>query len=346
MKHSALRTARIVLALAAAFCLAGVIAAGTGCSCSSNTAANNDNTEEALNVSEKEVNEADVEAATPEPQTFLIIGNDYWEGYYETDRSDLMLLMRVDFEKGVINMVSVPRDARYTWEDGTVTKANEVYASQGAEGACKAVEQVTGCKVTNYINIGFDGLEAIVEQFGGLDMYVPRTITYTFYSKDHDAVTLNEGQQILDSWQTMVLCRARTGYKNYSLDQDMMRQCVDRQMLIALMKQAFTDKTKAAELLVSLLPNVETNIDTATIKSWAEALMKNDQLTVYATSGPTAGGIDADTQLWLCYDDPEAWAGLMEIFNQGGDTSTYDACINTTEASDYPIRTTTVIDLK
>ena len=33
--------------------------------------------------------------------------------------------------------------------------------------------------------------------------------------------------------------------------------------------------------------------------------------------GPLQGDIDQETGLWLCYEDPEGWAALMEAVDSG-----------------------------
>ena len=48
-------------------------------------------------------------------------------------------------------------------------------------------------------------------------------------------------------------------------------------------------------------------------------------MTIYSCSGPSAGDInEAAGGIWLCYEDPEGWANLMEVVNTGADPSDVD----------------------
>ena len=48
-------------------------------------------------------------------------------------------------------------------------------------------------------------------------------------------------------------------------------------------------------------------------------------MTVYSCTGPSEGGIYEGTNgLWMCYEDPEGWAKLMEAVDAGEDPSTVD----------------------
>lgn len=328
---------KLVLAVALAACLAAVTLVLAGCG--SKAPANNNTEDHSFNVSEKTYDN------NPEAHYVLIVGNDQWEHHYETDRSDLMMLMRVDCKNGTISLVSVPRDTKYVWDDGSITKANEAYARQGMEGALKAVEKITGLKVDSYINIGFEGLQTIVEKLGGVPIDLPYDLSYDFYTKDFPDEHFSAGPQTLDGWHAMVVSRARTGYKQYGLGQDMMRQVVNRQMMTNFIKAALTDKAKALDLLIELLPNVETNVSVADMTTWVNQLLKFDKLTVFCNSGPTDGKIDAESGLWLCYPDPDAWKALMTAVDNGEDCTTVDANPTTKESDIAPIRATYTIDL-
>ena len=43
----------------------------------------------------------------------------------------------------------------------------------GPEAQCQAVSDVVGVDVSQYVVVGFDGLQSIVEHFGGLDVDLP-----------------------------------------------------------------------------------------------------------------------------------------------------------------------------
>ena len=285
------------------------------------------------------------EPTVPDPQYILVIGDDAWETY-TPGRADLMMLMRLDFERNQIALVTVPRDTKYTFPDGRVMKLNQVYCESGAEAQCAAVSQVTGVDVTQYVAVGFDGLQGIVDHFGGLNVNLPYALDYSFYTKDFPNEVFAAGEQTLTPWRAMALSRTRTSYGDYGLEHDMMRQVVDRQMMTRLIELAFADPSQTGALLTALQGFASTNVPLETQTEWAAQLSDGDQITVHATSGPYTGGIDAETQLWLVTPDPANWQLVMAAVDAGEDpapaAATYTAA---TESPIAPVSTTTVIPL-
>lgn len=289
---------------------------------------------------------ADVEEPSLGAEYVLIVGDDSWENY-TPGRADLMILMRVDFDADQITLVTVPRDTQYTWDDGGTIKANMAYELGGIDAQLKAVRTITGIDVENYVVVGFDGLQSIVEAFGGLDANLPYALTYSFYTKDFPDEHYEAGEQTLTPWRSMALSRARTGYDEYGLSQDMMRQTVNRQLMGNLIADAFQDPAQAAEILATLLPSVTTNIPAETITEWAADLASADAITVYGTSGPVDGGIlEEFGGAWLIPYDEGKWSALMDVVDAGGDPATVDAQFEENVQPDIaPINTKRVIDL-
>lgn len=284
-------------------------------------------------------------AATP-AQYVLFIGDDAWENY-TPGHADLMLLARLDFERHAITFVTVPRDTAYTFPDGHVDKLNQVYTAQGPAAQCAAVSEIVGVDVTQYVCVGFDGLQQIVASFGGLDVDLPYAVTYSFYTKDYPDESFAAGPQTLTPWRTMALTRTRTGYAPYGLEQDMMRQVVNRQLMVNLARLAFADPARTPDLLASLQGFASTNIPLETQQAWARELADAPALTVYTTSGPFTGDIDAASGLWLVTPNVPGWQLLMAAVAAGDDptaaASTYAAAL---ESSIAPVSAQTTIPLQ
>ena len=292
--------------------------------------------------------EAIVEQPGPEPQPatgvkhIVVIGEDAWPGG-SGSRSDLLMLMRVDFDNNVVHEVSIPRDTAYTWTDGSTIKANQAYEyGGGAEAACQAVSTITGVEVDDYVVVGFDGLQSIVDHFGGIDVDLPVSLDYHFYTNDYPDEHFEAGEQTLDPWRAMALSRARTGYDAHGLSQEMMRQIVDRQMLTTLIGYVFNsdDPTGTIQALASF---AKTSLSADELKSWSDGLFDSADLTVYGTTGPVDGSVDATTKLWLVPYDAEAWSALMGVVEAGGDPATSGITFTSTKTIDSaPINSTTV----
>ena len=210
----------------------------TGCSSSSNSSVSSSES------SFSSIAEPEQRAVDLSSRYILVIGDDSWENY-KPGRADLMMLMCLDFQKHQISLVTVPRDTKYTTFDGTVEKLNQVYCDSGAAAQCKAVSEITGVEVSDYVCVGFDGLQSIVESFGGLNIDLPYSLDYSFYTKDYPNEQFEAGLQTLTPWRAAALARTRTSYGDYNLDQDMMRQLVNRRMMASFdrrrLRRSFED---------------------------------------------------------------------------------------------------------
>lgn len=298
-----------------------------------------------------EANDTAAPEPEPEPQAtpaqyLLVIGDDSWEDY-TPGHADLMMLMRLDFEQHQIALVTVPRDTAYTQADGSVNKLNQVHTAGGPEAQTAAVAEVTGVPVTNYVVVGFDGLQQIVEHFGGLDVNLPYALDYSFYTKDYPNEAYAAGEQTLTPWRTMALSRTRTSYGDYGLEQDMMRQVVNRQLMVNLMKLAYADPAQTGALLQALQGSVTTNIPVDTQVAWANELAAGtDAITVRTTTGPFTGGIEETSQLWLVTPDPDSWTLLMQAIDAGKDPAPIAAAYSAgLESPIAPVSTTVEIPL-
>lgn len=92
-----------------------------------------------------------------------------------------MMLAHVDLEKNQVNAVSIPRDTRVYLDGYGYTKLTSVQyilqadkgPKQGIEGAVKAISELTGVPINYYIETDFEGLQAMIDTMGGIDVYIP-----------------------------------------------------------------------------------------------------------------------------------------------------------------------------
>ncbi len=247
-----------------------------------------------------------------QPYYVLLVGSDNWENHGE--RSDALVLVRVDQSNHQITMVSVPRDTPYML-NGEKVKINQAFAEEGATGAVTAVEQLTGVKIAYYAEIEFAGLSDFVDTIGGIYVNVPYTIDYQVYTMDQDVVHIDAGQQRLDGEQCVALARMRTAYGD---DQDAKRQANVRAMTEALMKTVLKSSPAAIPGLVQDLSKCfSTSMDMNDIISLATDFSSAGNVTFYTCTGPYKGDIDEATGMWLCFDDPQGWATLMAAVDKG-----------------------------
>ncbi len=98
------------------------------------------------------------EVASDDPQTVMIIGSDRREGNAKGDkRSDTTMLLRVDPDKGVVSLFSLPRDLKVDIPGVGPSKLNEAYTIGGGELTLKTVKRFTGIDINHVVEINFEG---------------------------------------------------------------------------------------------------------------------------------------------------------------------------------------------
>ena len=144
----------------------------------------------------------------------LIVGIDYEDGREYADglgMTDMILYANFDLVNNKLNMLQIPRDS-YVGEDvptGGTGKINAALLS-GADkrnpinNLVKVIEEQYKLPVDHYVAMDMDALKTIVNTFGGLRVYVPRTM-------DFAGSHLDEGWQWLDGDACEFFVRNRSG---------------------------------------------------------------------------------------------------------------------------------------
>lgn len=265
-----------------------------------------------------------------EPFYMLVLGSDSREGSGtssyapntgDNERSDVMILLRVDVPQKQLTMVSIPRDTPYTFEDGKVDKINETYNRGGVAETIEAVEEVTGVDIAHFAEVRFSDLEGMVDALGGVTVNVDTPLSYK------DALTgewveIPEGEQVLTGQQAQIFARARHEYES---DQDMHRQQNVRQLATAMLHSVLEKPFfRIPFTVLNLAEYIGTDLKAGDFLYLAREFAGSG-LTLYSCTGPNAGDINPDADdMWLCYENPEGWAELMEAVNNGEDPSGID----------------------
>ena len=98
---------------------------------------------------------------TREPFYMLLLGTDGRPGE-ETYRTDSIILARVDPTQKQVTLISVPRDTKFTYKGSTV-KINSVFSYGGSDDMVEAVNELCGVEISEYAEINFDGMKALVD---------------------------------------------------------------------------------------------------------------------------------------------------------------------------------------
>lgn len=280
---------------------------------------------------EKAVSDVLVPANLEDPFYMLVLGSDSREGSGTSDkaeesgdneRSDVMILLRVDAKNRQLTMVSIPRDTPITLANGSRAKINEAYNIGGAAYSIEKVSELAGVGISHYAEIHFSEFETVIDKIGGVTVDVPVEMSY----KDAltgETVTLQPGTQTLDGQKAQIFVRAR---KVYDSNQDAKRQDNTRVLMMAIIERVL-DKPlhELPNAVLDLATCVGTDFNPDEILALAFSYAGGSgKMTVYSGSGPTDGAVDEATGLWLCYENPERWAKLMDVVDSGEDPRDID----------------------
>lgn len=214
----------------------------------------------------------------------LIMGIDQrFDQAGEPTRSDVMMVLRVDFDNNQAHLLSFPRDIwvpipeidKFNVAEGRINQAY-YYGEKfdlpggGPELAKKAVALNFGIPVDYYVLVTFDGFKQIVDTLGGIDIDVPeRVYDATFPTDDYGYMELEieAGLQHMDGAQALRYARTR--------HQDADTKRILRQQLVLL---AIRDKalqldavSKWPELYRQTKDSFQTDIPVPTMVSFALA---------------------------------------------------------------------------
>ncbi len=148
-------------------------------------------------------------------------------------RTDSIIVLSINNETGEMKMLSVYRDTilefitenSYGGKIFNYDKANQAYASGGAEGAINMLNVNMDLNIKDYILVNFDGLANIIDALGGLDIYINSAeagyINHYLVNlrkatgKSVDDVTLSDQVVHLNGLQVTAFCRIRyTSFTN------------------------------------------------------------------------------------------------------------------------------------
>ena len=187
--------------------------------------------------------------------TVLLFGVDSKAG--EPARSDTIMLMRFDPATKTINQLSIPRDTKVQLPNGTTDKINAAMFWGGPSMAVKTVEEYSGVPVNHVMIVDFKGFPRLVNAIGGVDMYVPRTIS-TVAGSGGRTVTFRQGMHHFDGKYAMLYVRIRYA------DDDFHRAARQQAFVQALQKKIAQpgNITKLPEIGKKFMSGVATDLTT------------------------------------------------------------------------------------
>lgn len=216
----------------------------------------------------------DTDPLTGEKQdrvNFLLLGHG-GEGHDGPNLTDTIIVASLKPSTKEVAMLSIPRDLLVPIDAFGQNKINSAFAT-GEEGqypgggvrlTTEVVEEITGLSIPYYLVIDFKGFEKIVDEFGGVDVDVPREFYDYWHGIQYDA-----GPTHFDGEEALFFVRAR--YVEGPEGGDFARAARTQLVLKSLRDKALklnpiTDLGTITSLLDSVGDHVRTNIQIGEMK--------------------------------------------------------------------------------
>lgn len=189
-------------------------------------------------------------------------------------RSDVMMLLTVNFEEEEAHLISIPRDTlakihntKGHWKINAAFAKGGSAEGDGFEYAIKTVENLMGVPINNYAGVNMEGLKAVVDAMGGVIYDVDKEITL-------NGRVLKVGRQKLSGQQVLDYCRARKGYGT-----DVDRADRQQRMLFAILRQLKESNaiTTIPKVYLSVKDYIYTDLTTEQIAALAVFAMDMDE---------------------------------------------------------------------
>ncbi|QIG44059.1 LCP family protein [Nocardioides anomalus] len=176
--------------------------------------------------------------------TYLLVGSDSRADLSEEERKELSTgdasggrtdtIMLLHTGSGPNVLVSLPRDSIVDIPGHGETKINAAYAFGGAKLLVQTIEQATGIRVDDYVEIGMGGVAGVVDAVGGIEVCPKQDM------KDKLAgLNIKKGCQEVDG--TTALAYARSRHASATGDIDRVRR--QREVVAAVGSQVLSPWT-------------------------------------------------------------------------------------------------------
>ena len=235
----------------------------------------------------------------------LVCGIDFEEGRnYSNDptsndgMTDMILYCQFDIKGGALRMLQIPRNTLVTTQNRKLTLSNgKTYAVSNYQinsvalsngGSIAALADVIydqyHLPIDYYVTIDMQALVEMVDNFGGIEVYIPRDMSY-------GGSKLLKGYRNLDgaSAEFFVRCRHGDGYANSDID----RLNMQRYFYAGLFKRAramgITDILNQLPLIFK--DYIHTDMDITTIAKLLASFLKIDSSNIILAQTPVFMGV-------------------------------------------------------
>lgn len=164
-------------------------------------------------------------------RTFLVLGMDNYGSLNVVGRSDVMMLVQVDFTRADISTVTFARDMYIPDENGRKQKINTIVRQSGEEALVTAMENAFDLHIDGWFRVNFTTVIELIDAIGGVKIDLTEKEAKYINRNTGGYEPLVEGTNHLNGDQALVFARCR------QLDNDMGRGERQNKVMAAMVAQ-------------------------------------------------------------------------------------------------------------
>jgi LCP family protein required for cell wall assembly len=167
---------------------------------------------------------------TPREQAELHVGHDV------SHNSDTLMLAHIPADHRYVQVVSLPRDSWVDIPGHGMNKINAAYGIGGPKLMVQTVEQATGLKINDYIEVNFLGFVKVIDALGGVNVCLQFPVDDAY-----SGLNMSAGTHHVSGITALEFARDR---HSFALS-DLARISNQQQLLASLLSEAVTSGTLA-----------------------------------------------------------------------------------------------------
>ncbi|PLV60410.1 LCP family protein [Thermotoga sp. KOL6] len=183
------------------------------------------------------------------PYVFLVLGKD--EEIEHTVRTDVIVLGVLDWKKGILSFISIPRDLMVE-----NIKVNAIFNSYGIEKLCQVVKSLLGIEPSSYVIFNYEAFKVLGDELGPIEV-IPNEVMFYEDLSQNLVIDFKPGIPYKLSGEQLL---AYIRYRKDSMG-DLARIERQKEVLKKLLNKALKKNPyEIARLYKKVEPYIETNI--------------------------------------------------------------------------------------
>lgn len=230
----------------------------------------------------------EVQIAREDPEdedviNILLVGSDSRDPNAEMGRSDTMMVASFNKTQNKATVLSFLRDCLVEIDGYGQSKLGHTLSYGGVGLTINTINQQFGLDIQNYITINFDSLVGIIDQLGGIQVWL--SAEEAEYYRATGMPDAQEGENTLTGSQALAHAR------NRSLDNDFGRTERQRDVLYGIYNKVMQNKDPAAvlSLINYCMSQVSTNMSVTELYDLAMDVLGSDHLLTQQAAVPEEG---------------------------------------------------------